>query len=112
MPLSSDAIAETVFGVLASILLAAAAATLCQRRRRRRASRTAASELPDHQTTADIKLDPGAAVWIPELDREGAVDGPHELAGTEAPLEESRASLGVTEPCVVEEGVFEVGSPD
>lgn len=109
--ISNGAIAGIVVGVIVFILLATASVLLCWRRRRR-TSQTAVSELPDHRTNADIKSDPSATIWIPELDREGAVYGPHELADTATPLQEPRKSLGATEPCFVEGRAFEMANPD
>lgn len=110
-PISNGAIAGIVVGVVVFILLVTASVLLCWRRRRR-TSQTAVSELPDHRRNADIKSDPSATIWIPELDQEGAVYGPHELADTATPLQEPRKSLGATEPCFVEGRAFEMANPD
>lgn len=56
----------------------------------------------------EIKSDPSATVWIPELGRDGAVCGPHELAGTSTSL----GSLGANEPCLAEGRVFEIANPE
>ncbi|KAF6237658.1 hypothetical protein HO173_003859 [Letharia columbiana] len=84
-----------------------ASVMLCLRRRRRFTQR-AVSELPSHQTDAETKSDPRATIWIPELGQEGAVSGPHELAGTPTPLE----LHGVTEPYLAEGRLFEIGNPE
>ena len=84
--ISNGAIAGIVVGVVLFLLLTTTtSATLCWRHRRR-SSQTAIAELPSHQAE---KSDPSATIWIPELDREGAVCGPHELAGTPTALVEA-----------------------
>ena len=96
--MSDGAIAGTAVGAVIFILLVLAASDLYwRRRRRRRTPQKAVSELPNSQPDTEIKSDPSNTIWIPELDREGAVDGPHELPGTPTPLEEP---LGATERVV------------
>ena len=93
-PISNRTIAGIVVGAVLFLLLTTASATLYWRRRRR-SSQTAVSELPAHQTDNEVKSDP--AIWIPELDQEGAVYGPHELADTPTPMAQSLRSLEATE---------------
>ena len=105
--ISHGAIAGTVIGAVAFIILTLAAAILYWRRRR--SSQPVVPELPNNQTDAEIKSDPSATIWVPELDQEGAVYGPHELPGTPTPLEEP---LEATETSTVEESVVEIGDPE
>ena len=88
--ISNGGIAGIAVGAVLFILLTLASAIICCcRRRRRRASRNTLPELPSHHTDADIKSDPSATIWVPELGQEGAVYGPHELPGTPPPLDDA-----------------------
>ena len=51
------------------------------------------------------------AIWIPELDQEGAVYGPHELAGTPTPLAGSVRSFETTESPDAGERELEMENP-
>ena len=64
------------------------------------------SELPAHQTNNDVKSDP--TTWIPELDHEGAVYGPHELPDTPTPMAQSFRSLEASESQPAEGKVAEI----
>ena len=97
-----------VIGAVTFLILTSASAIL-YRRRRRRFSKSAVLELPNNQTDADIKSDPNTTIWVPELDQEGAVYGPHELPGTPTPLEEP---LETTEAGPAEGRVVEIGDPE
>ena len=109
-PISSGAMAGLVVGVVVFILLAMASATLCWRHRRRTTQITA-SELPSHQTDAEIKAYPSATIWIPELGQDGAMSGPHELAVTPTPLAEPLGLPGAAETQLADEGLFEIVNP-
>ena len=104
-PISNGTVVGIVIGVVLFFILTIASATLCWRRRRR-SSQPAVSELPAHPTDNDHKSDP--AIWIPELDQEGAVYGPHELADTPTPMAQSLRSLEVTESYPAEGRVSEM----
>ena len=106
--ISHGAIAGIVIGVVAFLILISASAIVYWRRRRR-SSQSAIPELPNNQTDADIKSDPSATIWVPELDQDGAVYGPHELPGTPTPLEEP---LEATKTSPAEGRVVEIGDPE
>lgn len=107
-PISSGTIAGIVVGTIVFLILTTASATLCWRRRQR-SSQIVIPELPDHQTHNDVKSNP--AIWMPELDQEGAVYGPHELPGTPTPTAQSLRSLEATESQPAEERVSEMADP-
>ena len=102
------AIAGIAVGAVTLLILILASAILCWRRRRQ-SSQSAIPELPNNQTDADIKTDPSATIWVPELDQDGAVYGPHELPGTPPPLEEP---LEATETSPAKGRVVEIGDPE
>lgn len=81
-------------------------------RRQRRSSQTAASELPSHQTDADIKPDPSGTIWIPELGQEGAVSRPHELPATYTPLPEPLGCSEATETPLRDITGLDIAEPD
>ena len=106
--ISHGAIAGIVIGAIVFLILVSASAILYWRRRRR-SPQKAVSELPNNQTDAEIKSDANTTIWVPELDQEGAVHGPHELPGTPTPLEEP---LEITETNPAERRVVEIGDPE
>ena len=104
--ISHGAIAGIVIGAVAFLVLISAS-VLCWRRRR--SSRPAVPELPNNSTDAEIKSDSNTTIWVPELNQEGAVYGPHELPGTPKTLEEP---LEATETTPTEGRVVEIGDPE
>ena len=108
-PISHGAIAGIVIGAITIIILISASAILYWRRRRRRSSQQPIPELPNNQTDTEIKTDPYATIWVPELDQEGAVYGPHELPDTPTPQEEP---LEATRTSSAEGSVVEIGDPE
>ena len=96
-------------GAVVFIFLALAASVLYRRRRRRRSSQLPIPELPNNQTDAEVKSDPYGTIWVPELDQEGAVYGPHELPGTPTPQGEPLEATGTSS---AEGSVVEIGDPE
>ena len=105
--ISHGAIAGIAISAIAFLILISVSAVIC--RRRRRSSQSAIPELPNNQTDADIKSDPNTTIWVPELDQDGAVYGPHELPGTPTALEEPLETTG-TSP--TEGRAVEIGDPE
>ena len=103
--ISDGAIAGIVVGNVVFILLISSSVWLCWRRRHR-SPQNPVLELPNNHTDLDTKTDPGATVWDPELDQDGAVYGPHELPGTPPPLDEPLEAIGEN---LAEGRVVEIG---
>ena len=108
--ISHGAIAGIAISAIAFLILISVSAVICRRRRRRRSSQPAIPELPNNQTDADFKSDPNTMIWVPELDQDGAVYGPHELPGTPTPLEEE--PLETTDTSTAKAKVVEIGDPE
>ena len=106
--ISHRAIAGIAIGAVAFLILISASA-IPHWRRHRQSSQSAIPELPKNQTDADIKSDPSAIIWVPELDQDGAMYVPHELPDTPPPLEEP---LEATETNLAERRVVEIGDPE
>ena len=106
--ISHSAIAGIAIGAIAFLILISASA-IQYWRRRRRSSQSAIPELPNNQTDAEFKSDPNTTIWVPELDQDGAVYGPHELPGTPTALEEP---LETTETSTAKGRVVEIGDPE